>query len=343
MDSSFLVLLANAKDGTISSFDLTDGVLSLLALSEVGAPGLPLAVDQARGLVYAGTSDPIGISVLTLDRASGRLNVRARESAMGAPTYLKLSSDGRMLFSASYHQGLGEVWRIADDATFSPAAEPVRYRNLHSVQLSSDDAFAYFVSLRDDLVAQCAVARDTGLIPLDPPTVAAPPGCGPRHIVLDAAQTSVYVITEYSGEVLHYRRDPASGLLKQASHVSCIPPGQGLSHSRFGANPRQEDLIWGSDLHLDGSGRRLYCAERTRGTITAIEVAEDGSLGQATAHSNVVAQPRGFAVLPSGDLLVASEIDRVAGVYRPDQTGALSLVSTHPVGLGAYWIEILPR
>lgn len=340
---SFLVLIGNAKDGTISSFDLTAGVLNPLGRSDVGAPGLPLAVDQARGLVYAGSSDPIGISVLRLDAASGTLSAAAHHRAQGAPTYLKLSSDGRLLFSASYHAGLGEVWQVASDGTLTPAGEPISYPNLHSVQLSSDDGFAYFVSLRDDLVAQYAVARDGGLVPLDPPTVGAPTGSGPRHIVLDAAETSVYVVTEYSGEALHYRRDPVSGLLEKSSWATCIPTDRGLSHSRFGANPRQEELIWGSDLHLDGSGRKLYCAERTRGTITAVEVAEDGSLGEATAHSDVVTQPRGFTVLPTGDLLVASEIDRVAGRYRPDADGALTLVEIHEVGLGANWIEVIPR
>lgn len=341
--ASHLVLIANAKDGTISSFGLSDGALSELACSDVGAPGLPLAVDETRDLVFAGTSNPFGVSVLRLDRASGALTVLNRHPAKGGPAYLELSSDGRLLFSACYHQGLGEVWQVGQDGALTTVGESIHYPNLHSVQLSSDHSFAYFVSLRDDLVAQYAVGADGIMTPLDPATVSAPPGSGPRHIVLDAAQTSVYVNTEFSGEVIHYRRDPESGRLEEASRAACIPTDRGLEHSRFGANPREESLIWGSDLRLDVSGRRLYCAERTRGTITALDVAEDGSLGAATAHSDVVTQPRFFRVLPDGNLLVASEIDRVIALYHPDELGALSLVSTHPVGLGANWIEVIAR
>lgn len=339
---TYLVLVANAKDGTISSFALASGTLRPLGVSVVGAPGLPLAVDEARDLVFAGTSKPSGVSVLRLDRTTGLLAAIGRYPAQGSPAYLKLSSDGSLLLSAAYHQGLGEVWRVGDDGALTPVGEPITHRNLHSVQLSSDDAFAYFVSIRDDLIAQYAVTTDGLLIPLDPPTVSAPVGSGPRHIILDAAETSVYVSTEYSGQALQYRRDPVSGLLEKGSWVTCVPTGRGLSHSRFGADPRAESLIWGSDLHLDGLGRRLYCAERTRGTITAVEVdPETGALGEATAHSDVVAQPRTFAVLPDGNLLVASETDRLIGRFRPDADGALELVSTHPVGLGANWIEVI--
>lgn len=343
MDSQF-VLIANAKDGTISTFEHSGGDLKPLAVSEVGAPGMPLAVDPANNLVFAGGSDPQGVTVLRLDRASGELEVLGRYETRGVPSYLTLSSDAGLLFSASYHQGLGEVFRVGDAGALSPVGEPLEYRNLHCVQLSSDDNFAYFASLRDDLVAQYAVAPDGELTPLDPPTVSAPPGSGPRHLILNPAETSAYLTTEYAGVALHYRRDPVSGLLDKATWATAIPTDRGLSHSRFGADPRAEDLIWCSDLHLSGSGRLLYVAERTRGTITAVEVAaETGELGEALATSDVVTQPRGFRVLDNDDLLVASELDRVVAVYRADADGALTEVARHQIGLGANWIEVVRR
>ena len=63
MDSS-LVLVANAKDGTISTFTLTDDALEPLGRSDVGALGMPLAVDADRDLVFAGTNNPRGVTVL---------------------------------------------------------------------------------------------------------------------------------------------------------------------------------------------------------------------------------------------------------------------------------------
>ncbi len=343
MDSS-LVLVANAKDGTISTFTLTDDALEPLGRSDVGALGMPLAVDADRDLVFAGTNNPRGVTVLRLDRASGALTPLGRYPTQGSPTYLALNSHGGLLLSASYHQGLGEVFQVGVDGALTAIGDPIARDNLHSVQLSPDDAFCYFVSLREDLVAQYALSPGGELTPLDPPTVAAPTGSGPRHIVLDSSATAAYVSTEYAGQALHYRRDPVSGVLEKASWATCIPTDRGLSHSRFGAQPRDEDLIWCADLHLDGPGRLLYCSERNRGTITAVEVAEQtGELGRATAHSDVVAQPRGFRVLPNGDLLVASETDRVVARFRPDENGALTEVDRQEVGLGANWIEVIPH
>lgn len=334
-----LALVANSKDGTLTTLRIADDTLTEVSTTVV-APGLPLAVDRGRGLVFAGTSDPRGVTVLRLG-AGGSLATLGSYPAHGASVYLTLSSDGGLLFSASYHDHLGEVWRVADDGALTPVGEPIPRQNMHSVQLSSDDRFAYFVSLREDLIAQFAVGADGTLTPLDPPSSPAPEGSGPRHLIFDEEETSLYVNTEYSGEALRYRRDPATGALEHAEAVTNIPTDRGLSHSRFGAKPREEDLIWCSDLRLSTDGRRLFSAERTRGTITAVDVAADGTLGRATAHSDVVAQPRHFVVLPDDTLLVASEIDRVVALYRPDADGALTEVSRHDVGLGANWIEIV--
>lgn len=340
---SYLVAVANSKDGSISMFGLDGAALNPIALNEVGGPGMPLAVDASRGLVFAGSSDPAGVHVLRLDRDSGHLEPISWHPGHAAPTYLTLTADGSLLLSASYHGGLGEVWRVGPDGELGPAGDPVWYRNMHSVQATADGRFAYFVSLRDDLIAQYALGADGTLTPLDVPTVPAPIRSGPRHLIFDAEQTSVYVITEYSGEVLHYRRDEETGQLTPVSATRCVPDDSPLQHSRFGADPRSEGLIWCSDLHLDEAGSRLFCAERTNATITALEIADDGTVGAATAHSMVVAQPRGFAVLPSGDLLVASEIDHQVGLYRPDEDGSLVERVAFPAGLGAYWIEVIPR
>lgn len=341
--SGYLVAVANSKDGSISTFELTDGLLSPIAHSEVGRPGMPLAVDASRDLVFAGSSDEAGVSVLRLDRKTGRCSPLGWYPAQGAPTYLTLSADGSLLLSASYHADLGEVWRVGEDGELTSAGAPVHYRKMHCVQASADGRFAYFVSLRDDLIAQYELAGDGSLTPLPVPTVAAPQGSGPRHLIFDADGSSVYVITEYSGEVLHYRRDQADGQLEFVSATSIMADDSQLRHSRFGADPRSEGLIWGSDLHLDEAGRRLYCAERNDAVITAIEIDQDGSVGEVSAYSNVVAQPRGFAVLPSSDLLVASEIDRQVALYRPDDAGSLVERVAYPVGLGAYWVEVLAR
>ncbi len=340
---SWLVMVANGKSGTISSFDYTAGTLRELVVNQIGADGMPLVVDAARKLLFVGTVEPYAIRTLRIDPTSGELSEMAMVEAAGNPVHLSLSADGRWLAMASYHDGLGQLFAVADDGSLRPVGELVHHRNLHSGALSDDGRQVYFVSLRDDLVACYAIDDDGTLTPLETPTAPAPAGSGPRHLVFNTDQSQLYVNTEYSGEVVRYRRDPATGVLSVLDETVNVPTDLGLTHSRFGADPRAEELIWGSELRLGVGGSRLYSAERTRATITAQPIASDGSVGAPTAHSGVVPQPRGFAVLPDQNLLVASEITPVVALYRPDSAGSLQLLQEAEVGAGAVWIGVLPR
>ena len=339
-----LVLVANAKAGTVSTFALTDGTLTPLVVSEAGGPGLPLAVDAARGLVYAGTKAPTAsVKTLRLDPATGTLEPLHSIDVPGGLSYLTLTADGSLLLGAAYGGGYGQVWRADEDGSLAAVGDPIEFRNLHCVVTSSDDRFAYFVSLGDDLVAQYALGADGVLTPLDPPTVAAPTGAGARHLVLDAAGANAYVLTEYSGEVLRFARDADSGILSYVNARQAHPGDRGLAHSRFGADPVAGHLIWASDLHLDAAGTTLYTAERCASTVTALPIEADGSVGEALGHTDVVQQPRGFAVLPGGTLLVASEATPVVAQYRPVGDGTLELVAEFAVENGANWVSVLPR
>ena len=68
------------------------------------------------------------------------------------------------------------------------------------------------------------------------------------------AQDAVYVLTEFTGEVLHFSGDRPSGVLALRGSSAAFDTSAGLGHSRFGVDPRPNHLIWGADLHL-GPGR----------------------------------------------------------------------------------------
>jgi 3-carboxymuconate cyclase len=304
-----LVLAANAVAGSISAFRFTGSELEPLAVT----PGLTgcstFAVDTARSLVYAavkpGDDVPAGIVTLSLDPATGRLDELSRLPLPdGGMNYLALARDGAGLLGASYGGGYGISCRI-DDGVVSEPVSRIEFPNLHSVLPSDDGRFAYFVSLGADLVAQYAITDEFALEPLAPETVAAPSGSGPRHLVLNAAQDAVYVLTEFSGEVLHFARHTATGTLELRGAASAVDPTKGLGHSAFGADPRADHLIWGADLHWSGTDR-LWASERTESTLGAVAVAVDGSLAAPERFFVTETQPRGFDVSPDGGFLVAA-------------------------------------
>lgn len=344
MTDSALVLVANAGDGSIGVFRFENERMTRLAVTEGLTGCSTFAVDAERDLVYAGVKgsnegEPAGILTLVLDRETGRLERRSRlDLPDGGMNYLALTREGAGLLGAAYSGGYGISCRVDEGVVGEPVSR-VEFRNLHAVLPSTDGRFAYFVSLGDDLVAQYAVDDDLVLVPLDPETVAAPEGSGPRHLVLNAAQDAVYVLTEFSGEVLHYARDTSTGTLRLVGSAPAFDPSKNLTHSTFGADPMAGHLIWGADLHFGAGERYLWATERTESTLAAVAVGEDGSVSAATRFTVTEPQPRGFALSPDGRFLVAAgERSTTVSLYEVDGD-ALDLLEQVETGRGANWVR----
>ena len=184
---SELVLIANASDGTISSLRLHRGE----------SPRLEV-LTTTEGLTGCGT--------------------------------FAVDTRRTLLLGASYGGNVGGTWpvRVDTEPDAGPDSQPglgepvarIEHRNLHCVVPSdapegtdSAPTVAYFVALGDDLIAQYSVESDGALTPLDPPTVAAPAGSGPRHLLLDG--DNAYLVTEYSGELIRFARG-SDGALRTA-------------------------------------------------------------------------------------------------------------------------------
>jgi 6-phosphogluconolactonase len=250
--------------------------------------------------------------------------------------YLALTRDGSALLGAAYSGGYGIVASVTDGVVSAPIAE-VRFPRLHSVLASDDGRFAYFVSLEADLVAQYALSDDLALTPLEPATVPAPAGSGPRHIVLDDSRGAAYVLTEFSAEVLHFDRDRGSGVLSYRDFAPAHDPEAGLAPSVIDENPMEHHYVWGADLHL-GDGV-LWASERTASTLGAVALAADGSVSTPDTYIATEPQPRGFALSDDKRFLLASgERSTTVSLYAVD--GAeLTLVAQAETGRGANWVR----
>lgn len=342
MTAERLVLVANAGDGTISTFRLCeagpDSTLEPLQRVAVGTKCSTFAIDQNADLVYvaAGDDEP-AIVTMTLDRTSGSLSEVQRFAVDERLTYLALTPDGCWLLGASYGGDVGHVWPVAD-GRLGEATARISHEKLHCVV--TDGRFAYFVSLGDDLIAQFVL--DGGrLEPLDPPTVAAPTGSGPRHLVLNAAGDQAYLVTEYSGELIRHARDSITGALTPCEAVDFFDPEAGLKHSEKGADPVAGHLIWGADVHLSSDERWVIASERTESTLAAISLTSNGTLGSLSALTLTEKQPRGFAVSPGGLVVAAGERSTQVGLHLIEPDGALPRISRTSTGAGANWVRIL--
>lgn len=344
MTDSSLVLVANAGDSSISVFRLDGDALERVFVAE-GLTGTgTFAIDGERDLVYAGvkgaaSDEPAAIVTLSLDRGTGELTPVSRFPLPdGSVSYIALTRGGTALLAASYGGDYGFVAPIADGTILEPTGR-VQFAKLHSVLPSSDGRFVYFVSLGDDLVGQFALGDDLSLTPVGSGTAAAPAGSGPRHLVLNSAEGAVYVMTEYSGEVLHYARDRETGALELRSQANAVDPAAGLARGEIGGDPVANHAVWGADIHFGADERFLWISERSTSTLGAAPVAEDGTVHDVSTFIPTEPQPRGFVLSPSGDRLIAAgEKSRTVSLYAVD--GAeLTLLEQAETGAGANWVR----
>ena len=342
MPRSALVLVTNPGDAAIAGYRLTGETLEPLAVTG-GLPGTgTFAIDERRDLVYAGVKgEPAGIWTLSLDRASGVLTPLSRTEVEASLAYLVLAKAGRLLLGASYGGDYAAVWPVDAAGGLGQPVARVELARAHCVVVT--DEHAYVAALGDDLIAQYALADDGSLTPLDPPTVAAPAGSGPRHLVLSGDRRNAYLLTEFSGEAIRFTREPATGRLTRAESVPGHDTTRGLGHSVIDADPLEHHYIWGADLQLTPDGRRLLCSERTESTLTTSDVGPDGRLLGQLAIATTERQPRGFALSPAGDLVLAvGEKSSELALSRLEPDGSLTLLTRVPTGAGANWVRAIP-
>ena len=338
MSTPVLALVANAADGTVCTFRIADGRLERLAVSFVGPGCSTLAIDPERHLVYVGAK-PSSIVTCSLDTTTGVLTTWDEAVVPGSPTYLALTPHGDRLLGAFYHEGLAVCWHV-DNGHLGEASPSVSHANLHSVAVTKDTRHAYLVSLGEDIVIRYELGQDGGLTKGVP--AAAPAGSGPRHVVLNAAETSVFVVTEFSGEVLHYARDSTTGKLMLTSQQSIVDPSAGLAHSRYGADPTAEHLIWGADVQLAADGRWAWASERSSSTIATVPLGLSGEPEPVTTFTPTETQPRGFGVTPDGKYLLAvGERSTMATLYEIGADGQLTAVDRQETGNGANWVRFV--
>lgn len=342
-----LVLIANASDGEIACFALDSDAespqLAHLATTPVGAGCGTFVVDEARDLVYAGVKEGPAVVTLALDRDHGTLTELSRVPVTASVAYLALAPGGRLLLGASYGGGYGFAAPVSGGHVGAETAH-LEYPNLHAIIASGDGRHVYATSLGADLIAQYALTADGALTPLDPPTVAVPTGSGPRHLVLNAAGTQLYAITEFTGEVIRFARDPGSGTLAVGESAPGFALDRGLAVSALGVDPKVEHVIWGADVHLSAGEGFVVASERRASTLAVIELGPEGRLQRQVGVLDTEPQPRGFCVVPGADLVVVvGERSTTASLYRLDDAGRLTPLGRTHTGNGANWVRAIPR
>ena len=356
------VYISCADDGEIATLEMDGqtGELTLMGKTKAGKVVMPMAASPDRRRLYAAIrSVPYGYASYAIDPDTGLLTHLSTVAAPDNMAYIATDRTGRFLFGASYAAHRISVNPISKTGSVQAEATQVMEtgRHAHAIRPDSSNRFVFVPLLGADSILQMTFDEKKGILsPSQPAEIKTGADAGPRHIVFSPGNRFVYVVTELTGMVYAYALDGKTGLLKEIQSISALPVHSSLMPGKVGApmggpqsqpapEPAADDKpkIQAADIHITPDGRFLYASERTSSTLAAFAV--DGTTGllRYLGQYDTEAEPRGFAIDPRGQfLLAAGQKSGHCQVYRiAPETGGLKRLNRVPVGKNPTWIEVV--
>jgi 6-phosphogluconolactonase len=329
------VYVSNADSGDISvlSLDEGTGVLATLQTVTVGGTVMPLAVSPDQRFLYAARrSDPLAVVAFEIDSRSGQLGPLGEAALPASMAYLATDATGRWLFSASYGGDRVAVSPLGPVGRPGAARQQVATGpKAHCMRAAPGNRHVFATSLGGGVVMQFRFDERSGeLTPNEPPALAMRAASGPRHLAFHPHAPFAVLLNELDASLDVLALDRERGTLSLRRTLSTLPAG-------FQGEP------WAAELRFTPDGRFLYTSERRSSTLATF--AFDVASGEVAlrGHTPTQAQPRGFALTPSGRFLVAAgQASHRLGVHAVQtQTGILSSLGDHAVGRNPNWVEAL--
>ena len=191
------------------------------------------------------------MSAYSVDRATGQLTLLNTVSSEGAgPAHLSIHPAGKHALVANYGGGSVAVLPIQPDGRLGAASDVKRHQgtvgptqpssappgsfaisghdrpHAHMIEADASGRFVFAADLGLDriLVWRFDDAKGT-LTPNDPPSVALPPGDGPRHFAFHPKGRWFYSLQEEASTVVTFDYDAANGRLRAKQTLSTLPRG----------------------------------------------------------------------------------------------------------------------
>lgn len=285
----------------------------------------PTAIDRGGSFLHAAQVGDMEITSFSV-AANGALTELGTIGVGHRPVYLSVDATGNFLLSASYGENVLRVYAIEAGGTLTEtpvAALDVQDRP-HAIVIDPSNAFVLVPHLGSNLTEQYLFDETTGMLTANAvPSIPAPGGAGPRHLVFSPAGDQVYLGNELDSTVSHYNFDTVAGTLSLVDTISTIP--------------RQVDNTV-ADIHVTPDGQNVYVSNRGHDSIAVFSVGADGSL-TANGHAPTEPRPRDFHLTPDGAYLYAAGQDSgMLASYTIEADGSLTAGPTYPVGDGASWV-----
>lgn len=247
------------------------------------------------------------ISAFAID-ASGQLTPINQQSVKGTgPCHLCIDATGEYALVANYGGGSVCVVPINDDGSLGIASDFIQHEgssvnprrqqepHAHSINLDSQNRFAYVADLGMDKVLAYELDLSTGKLALAH-AISVAPGEGPRHFDMHPNGQYAYLINEIGNTVNVYDYDASTGNLTEKQSINTLPDNfSERSHT--------------ADIHVSPDGKFVYGSNRGHDSIAIYAVANDGTLTLVGQEPTGGGNPRNFAISPDGNYLLAENQD----------------------------------
>lgn len=274
-----------------------------------------LALHPQGDRLYAVTETDEGEVVSFAISPGGELAEQGRVQTGGAhPCHISFSPAG-CLISVNYSGGQVSSYTLDDRRIISGVASRIQHSGSgpnrerqekahpHSAIPDRHGKFVYVSDLGLDKIVVYRLEQDRLVRHKE---ISLPPGTGPRHFAIDAAERYAYGVDELSNTVTVYAYDAEAGNLSLLQQISTLPE-----------HLQQECTA--ADIHISPDGRYLYASNRGFDSLVRFAInPEDGRLSDPFWSVSGGTTPRNFTLAPGGFLLAANQDSDAVVSFRID-------------------------
>lgn len=304
----------------VFDFNQVTGKADLLSTTMTDNPSF-LAKSNDNVFVYAVNelgSESASLNAYTFNGESlSFINKLPTEGS--SPCHIALSKKDPIAVVSNYGGGSLALFRIAADGSLAERLTLIQHTGsgpdkkrqaapyVHSAFFSPDYKRVYVQDLGTDQVTVYAVVKNKDHYTLvEEAVIQTPAGGGPRHIVLDKSEKTMYVLLEMQGEIAVYTREKQLWTLKQEISIN--------TDDFTGSNGAAE-------IKMSKDGKFIYASNRgDANTIALFKIENKGALVKQAVYNVLGKNPRNFTFSPNGNfLLVGNQNSNEIVVFNVDK------------------------
>lgn len=254
------------------------------------------------------TKNAGSVSSYAFNAKKGTLNfLNSQKSGGENPVYLTVHKNGKWLINANYTEGSISVYPLSEDGKINPATQILQFTegsginpkrqdraHIHSSIFSIDQEYMFFPDLGADKIRSYKF-DSLNIQPLQKGLFTKSTlGSGPRHLTFHPNGQFAYCIEELAGAISVYKYE--NGKLDSIQRV--------LTHPKD-----YNGIVMSADIHISPDGNFLYASNRgDQNNISIFSINADGTLKEIGYQSSLGKHPRIFAIDPSGQFLIVTNL-----------------------------------